>query len=94
MTSELVYSMFKYAFVFSLVSKRRGNVLAPDSPFKQRDTWKGKIEAMELKCTNLHKELLALQEEVNATNSLQEVVKVHDSSSTPEARVAKFEGSL
>lgn len=49
---------------------------------------------MELKCTNLQKELITLWEEVEAANSLQEAVKLHDSPSTLAARVTKLEGSL
>ncbi|CAI8584825.1 unnamed protein product [Vicia faba] len=74
---DLGYNMFKVASNFSLVSIRRGEVLSFDSPFKERDTWKEKAEAMELKCNNLLCELITLQKEVEDANSLQETMKVH-----------------
>lgn len=39
------------------------------------DTWKGKDEALKLKCTNLQTELVMLREEVKVVNSLKEAVK-------------------
>lgn len=76
MAFELAYSMFKVASIFSLDSVGRGDVLCPGNPFKERDTWKEKVESMELKCTNLQKELAALQEEVKPDHSLQESVEI------------------
>lgn len=55
MVFKFTHNMFKVAYVFSLVSAGRSDVLASDNPFKKRDTPKGKVEAMELKCTNLQK---------------------------------------
>ncbi|CAI8609776.1 unnamed protein product [Vicia faba] len=46
---ELTHSMFKVAFIFSLVSAKRGDALAPGSSFKDMDVWKGKDEPMEMK---------------------------------------------
>lgn len=57
---DLSHNMFKYASIFSLVSTRHGDVLILSNPFKERDNWKEKAEAMELKCTYLKKELIAL----------------------------------
>lgn len=37
MTYEIVYSMSKIASIFSLISARRGYILALCSPFKERD---------------------------------------------------------
>lgn len=53
MDFELAYSMFKVTSILSLIFTRYGNFLAPGSPFKERDTWKEKVEATELKCVNL-----------------------------------------
>lgn len=49
---------------------------------------------MELKFSNLQKEIIALQEEVKVSNSLQDEVKVHGSLSTLVAHVTKLKGSL
>lgn len=70
MAQELTRSMFKAISVFSLVSVGRGDILAPSNPFKERDTWKGKSKTMELKYTNLQKELLVMQEKVKDDSSL------------------------
>lgn len=56
--------MLKAGTIFSLFSFGQGDVLAPSNPSQERDTWKGKSEVMELKCTNLQKELVVLEEEV------------------------------
>lgn len=63
--------MFKAAFIFSFFPARRSDVLAPCSPFKERDAWKEKVEDLELKCTNLQEELYVLQEEATITNSIR-----------------------
>ncbi|CAI8618450.1 unnamed protein product [Vicia faba] len=60
MAYELAYNMFKASSIFSFVSTGHGDALAPGSPFKEKDIWKWKVEAMEIKCTNLQKELVAL----------------------------------
>ena len=78
-TLELAHNMFKAASIFSLNYTGHGDVLSPDNPFKEWDAWKEKAEALELKCTNLQEELFVLQEEANATNSLREALKIHDS---------------
>lgn len=62
--------MFKDGTIFSLVSDGQGDVLALTSSSQERDTWKGKVEVMNLRCTYLQKELVALQEEVKIVNSL------------------------
>lgn len=71
-----------------------GDKLAPCIPFKDRDTWKEKGKVMKLKCTNLQKELFALQKEVNVANSLQEAVKVHGSASLMAACGADLKDAL
>lgn len=53
MAYELAHNMFKATSIFSLVSVGQGDVLAPNSPLKERDVWKGKAKDMELKCINL-----------------------------------------
>lgn len=53
LASQLAHIMFKVGIVFSLVSAGWDDVLASDSPFNERDTWKPKSKVMELKCTNL-----------------------------------------
>lgn len=68
--------------------------MALGSPFKERDTWEGMTKAIEMKCTNTQKELLALYEEFKDADSLQETVKVHDSPSTLATHVTKLEVSL
>ncbi|CAI8584772.1 unnamed protein product [Vicia faba] len=93
-TYEISYRMFKDASIFSPVFVGRGVVLAPASPFKERDTYKENFEAMEMKCTNLQKELLVLHEEVKAANSLQEAVKVHVSLSSLVDRVTELKDAL
>ena len=60
MSSDLAFSTFKVTSILYLVFVQRGNVLGPGSPFKERDTWKGKVEPMKLEYTNLQKELVML----------------------------------
>lgn len=90
MAYEISHSMFKVASIFSLVSIRHGDVLAPGSPFKERDTWKEKVRAIEIRCTNIQKALLVLYEEVKASHSFQNLVKIHGSPSTLASRVTKL----
>lgn len=47
---ELTHNMFKFAYIFSLISFGCGDILAPGKPIKERDTWEGKCEIMELRC--------------------------------------------
>lgn len=94
MAYELDCNMFKVAFICSLVSVGRHDVLAPNIPFKEGDTWIEKAEAMELKYTNLQKYLITIRKEVEAANYLQDEVKVYNSLSTLMAHVSKHEGSL
>lgn len=49
---------------------------------------------MELKYNDLHKELVAVYKRVKATDSLQAVLKVHDSLFTLETRLTKLEHFL
>lgn len=49
---------------------------------------------MELKCTNLLKELITLQEDVKVANSLKEVADIHSFPSALESCVIELEGSL
>ncbi|CAI8591072.1 unnamed protein product [Vicia faba] len=57
---ELAHNIFKNDSIFSLISTGQGDVLAPGNPTKERDTWKGKCEAMYLRCSTLQKKLVAL----------------------------------
>lgn len=50
---ELTHNMFKFAYIFSLISFHYGDILAPGKPIKERDTWEGKYETMELRCYTL-----------------------------------------
>lgn len=50
MASKLDHNKFKVASILSLLSTGWGDVLALGNHFKERDTWKRKVEAMELKC--------------------------------------------
>lgn len=72
LASHLSQIMFKSGTTFSLVFFGRGDILAPGSPSQERDTWKEKVEVMELGSTNLLKELVVLHEEVKVINSLKE----------------------
>lgn len=67
---DLTHNMFKVASIFSLVFVGWGYVLVLSNPFKERNTWKGKVEAMEMRYITLQKELVTLHEEVKATNFL------------------------
>lgn len=49
---SLLTSSLKLLLYFNLYMLDEGDVLALDSPFKERDSWKGKAETMELKCAN------------------------------------------
>lgn len=60
MASELAHIMFNATSIIDLIFVGRDDVLASGSPFKKRDTWKEKVEIMELKCTNFQKELIIL----------------------------------
>lgn len=53
MASELAHNMFKAASICSFVSVGHDDVLALSSPFKKRDTWKGNVKVLELKCNNI-----------------------------------------
>lgn len=66
-------------------------VLALSNPFKERDTWKGKCEVMQLRCFTLKYEFGALQNEVKVSDSFQDEAKIHGSPSTLAARVSKPE---
>lgn len=52
--------MFKDASIFSFISSRRGDILAPGNLSQERDAWKGNVETMELKCLNLQEDLVTL----------------------------------
>lgn len=52
MAYVFAYNMFRVASILSLISARRGDFLAPCSPFKENDTRKGNTRAIELKCVN------------------------------------------
>lgn len=53
MASELAHNMFKAASICSFVFVGHDDVLALGSPFKKRDTWKGNVKVLELKCNNI-----------------------------------------
>lgn len=82
MTYELTCIKSKLASLFSLVFDELGYVLAPGNPFKKRDIWKGKVEALESRCTNFQAELVTMRQEVKVDHSLREVVKIHSSYSS------------
>lgn len=48
MAYELSHNMFKDDYIFSLIYVGWGDVFSPGSPFKEMDTWKGKVEAIDL----------------------------------------------
>lgn len=50
---DITHSMYQDASPFSLISSRREGILAPRNPTKERENWKGKCEAMELRCATL-----------------------------------------
>lgn len=68
--------------------------MALGNPSKERDTWKGNIEDMELRCITLQKEIDALENEVKVANYLQEVVEIHNSPYVLVARATKMDDSL
>lgn len=82
LASKLTHNIFKTNFIFFVVSSGQGDVLDISNSSKERDTKKGKEEAMELKCPTLQKKLIAVYEDVKVSNSLQEAEKTHDSPST------------
>lgn len=94
LTSKITHKMFKVASIFSLVSAGQGDVLTLGNPSKERDTWKGNVRAMELRCSTLQKEIDALEKEVKAANSLQEVVEIHSSPFVLVARATNMDDSL
>lgn len=84
----------KFLLFFSPVSGGRGDVLALGSPFEEKDVWKGKFDTMDLNCTNLQWEHVALHEEVKVTNSLNQDVEIHGFPSNMDSRVIDLEGFL
>lgn len=86
--------MLKVCTFFFLISVGQSDVLSLISPLKEKDNWKRKVEAMGLECSNLQKELIVLQENVKAANSLQEVVRLNDSLSSLAARSTKLKDPL
>lgn len=94
LTSEIAHIMFKTAYIFSLISVGQGDVLASGNPSKERDTQKGKVKAIKLRCITLQRELAAQQEDVKAVNSFQKATKIRSSPSNLDARVTKMEDSI
>lgn len=94
LASQLAHNLFKAGTIFSLVSIGLGGVFVLGNSSKEMDTWKGEVEFIKLKCSNLQKELLALNKEVKASNSLKEVVVIQGSSSALVARMIVLESSL
>lgn len=60
--SEVTFNMYQASSLFALNVAGRRNVLVVDNPSSERDTWKGKCEAMEPKCLDFLKELPDLRE--------------------------------
>lgn len=94
MVSQLAHSIFKAGIIFSIMSTGWGNILALGNPSRERDTWKGNVEIRELRCTNIQKELIILQEEVEVVNSLKEIANIHNFPSILAVCVIELEGSL
>lgn len=94
MDYELTRSMFKVTSIFSLISIGKVDVLALGNPFKERDIWEGKVDALELRCTNFMTEILTLLDEDKATHSLCQQIKIHGSLLTLAAFITELEGSL
>lgn len=57
------------------------------------DSWNGNVDVMEMMCFILQKELVALQEEVKAPNSLQKTRKIYGSPYDLASHVTKLEDS-
>lgn len=93
-TFELTRNMFKASSLFPLVSTGRGDVLAPGNIFTEKDIWKEKDEALELKCKNLHMKHVTSIEEVRDARSLQEVVGIHGSPSSLAACMTEIKDAL
>lgn len=70
MAYALPHDMFEAAYILFIFYVGWGEVMAQGYPFKEMNTWREKVKALKLKCTNLQKELIWLKEEVKATNSL------------------------
>lgn len=94
MACEIAHNIFNVTSIFSLVSARRSDVFASSSLFMIRDALKGKAKTIHLKCTNLHKQIGMLQEEVKVSIPLQEVVKEHGFPYFSVARVVELKDSL
>lgn len=60
----------------------------------ERNTWKGKCEAIEHKWFSLQEEFAALYEKFKHANSFQKEAKTHDSPSTLATHVTDSENSL
>lgn len=74
--SEVTYHTYWASSIFSLDGAVRGDFLALGNPSKERDTWKGKCENIENKCSKFSKEIVSLQEKVSHVEVLQEEEKV------------------
>lgn len=90
LVSEITHSMYRVAYPFSLIYASRGDIFSPDRPTKERDTWAGKYEVMNLRCSTLYEDLITLYEKAKDVYSLQEEEKIYDSPCTLVARVTKL----
>lgn len=57
LNSEITHNIYLIMSLLSLVAAGREDVLGLGNPSKERDTWKGKCEAMEQKFLTFHKDL-------------------------------------
>lgn len=81
--------MYRATSLFSLVTTSRGDILALGNSSKERETWKGKCEAMRHMRYVLQLEFVALQEKIKLIEYLQEEDELHGSPSTLPTGITK-----
>lgn len=53
--SEITCNMYQNFSLFSLVADGQGDIMVVGNPYKKRETWKGKCEAMKHRCLAFQK---------------------------------------
>lgn len=86
--------MYQDSSLFSIVTNGREDVLATGNPSRKRYNWKGKCEAMKLRCYAYQKDLYELQGKAKLVKTLQEEAKIQCSPTTIVTHVVELEPSL
>lgn len=86
---EVTHIMYRATSLFSLVTTSREDILALGNSSKDRETWKGKCEAMKHMRYVLQPKFVALQEKTKLVDSLQEEDKLHGPPSTLDNGITK-----